>query len=306
MRLLLILTLLLTALPTTATATVSAAMAASPATTTSTPTEIQWRACPGGTRAADAGLTPTARSPAAQGQQCGQIRAPLDHGKANGPAITIAVSRLTVADPAVRRGVLLIVPGGPGGAGLDLPGLLATLMPPEVLARYDLVSFDPRLVGRSTPVTCGIPESRLIDIEPWPRPGLAASMDRIAAGCDPRLAHTSSADIARDMDLVRRALGEERLSLLGYSAGTYLSAVYQSLFPDRVDRALLDSGGDPALVWRGIVRAWGAATEARFPDFAAYGTRTGLVASPAEARALYFTLAARLDARPVTLPMAMP
>ncbi|GLW93958.1 alpha/beta fold hydrolase [Actinokineospora globicatena] len=265
-----------------------------PATAAATPTGIHWRTCPGDSVRAG----PVQRAP---GQRCAQIRVPLDHRRPGGSTVSLAVSRLATADPALRRGVLLIVPGGPGGAGLDLPALLGSLLPAEVRARYDLVSFDPRFVGRSDPLTCGIAESDLIDILPWPRPGLPASMDRIAAGCDPRLAYTSTADIARDIDVVRRALGEERVSLLGYSAATYVATVYQSLFPGRVDRMLLDSGVGPDLVWRGIVREWAPATEARFPDFASYAVQAGLVPNADAARALYFTLAARLDGRPVRL-----
>ncbi|EWC61131.1 putative hydrolase [Actinokineospora spheciospongiae] len=242
--------------------------------------------------------------------RCLRVRVPVDHARPGGASIDLAVSRIAAADPARRVGVLVLAPGGPGGAGLGLPGQLAPLLPRSVRDRYDLVGFDPRFTGRSAPVGCGLTEARLPDLTPWPRPGgthavavdLARRCDRHAGAALP---HMGTGDTARDLDLVRRALGERRISYLGYSYATHLGAVYQSLFPARVDRMVLDSAVDPARVWRGALRGWGEGTEVRFPDFAAWAAardgELGLGATPAAVRAAYLDAAADLDRAPRTL-----
>jgi pimeloyl-ACP methyl ester carboxylesterase len=108
------------------------------------------------------------------------------------------------------------------------------------------------------------------------------------------------------MDQIRSALGEPRLSYLGYSYGTYLGAVYTTLFPQRSDRIILDSAVDPRLVWYDMWRTWGLAVALRLPDFtawaAAHDSRYHLGATQAAVTALYYDLAGRLDRAPATLP----
>lgn len=246
--------------------------------------------------------------------RCAHLAVPLDHRAPHGPTIDLAVSRLPAADPGRRRGVLVLAPGGPGGEGLALPARFAHLLPADVLAQYDLIGFDPRFVGRSSPASCGLTQAELPDLTPWPRAGgisaTAAVAARIARSCAEHagsvLAHASTATSARDLDAIRRALGEDRISYLGYSYATYLGAVYQSVFPGRTDRMVLDSAVDPAKVWRGVIRGWGEGTETVFADFAAWAAaRDGqhhLGASVPAVRDTYFRLGERLDRDPVVLP----
>lgn len=189
--------------------------------------------------------------------QCGQIRVPLDYAAADGPAITIAVSRIRASGPPQqRRGALLVNPGGPGGTGLDYAESKRAKMPAEVRDSYDIIGFDPRGVGRSAPVDCG-PAGGLFD-HPRPDPvpttadqerahldGLHQLADDCAHTIGPALPHINTTNTARDMDRIRQALGETRLNYLGVSYGTYLGAAYAAEFPQHTGRMVLDSVVSP-------------------------------------------------------------
>jgi pimeloyl-ACP methyl ester carboxylesterase len=253
-----------------------------PATAMATPdTGLAWGAC--------TGMTVDPR------QECATLRVPLDYRRAGGEQISVAVSRISTAKPELRRGVLLLIPGGPGGAGLARPTTHGLRLPQSVRDRYDLVSFDPRGVGRSTPVNCGFDPK---DIEPvrflaWPGPGgditeNVAQARRMADACvrngGPLIRHITTRNEARDIDRIRRALGESKLSYWGTSYGTYVGTVYASMFPERTDRVVLDSSDDPnpRRVARGWLAYWSVGAEDRFPDFAAWAAarNDGLGATP--------------------------
>lgn len=120
----------------------SAGAAALPARPASAPSAgIQWAPCP-----------PPPPGLPDGGQQCTTVQVPMDYSDPGGRTMGIAVSRIPAADPALRRGVLLVNPGGPGGPGLDLPRLLGLLMAQDIRDRYDLIGFDPRFIGRSEAV----------------------------------------------------------------------------------------------------------------------------------------------------------
>jgi pimeloyl-ACP methyl ester carboxylesterase len=186
------------------------------------------------------------------GARCSTVRVPLDYSHPSGRTIEVALSRLGASDTDRRIGVMLLNGGGPGGGSLDLPPDIRTLMG-KTGGRYDLIGMDPRSSGRSAPVDCHWPTST------WMRsPGAdRADFDRVtaferalAARCldsgTGLLPHISTRNTARDMDVVRAALGERRISYYGVSYGTYLGSVYAQMFPDRVDRMVLDSAVDPA------------------------------------------------------------
>ena len=248
--------------------------------------------------------------------ECADLSVPLDYRAPGGKSITVAVSRIKAADPAKRRGVMLLNPGGPGGSGLDMPLFLADSLPADVLDRYDLIGFDPRGVGRSTPISCGIPDTAPFElILPYPAAdgSIARNIDfarRTARSCAATagdlLPHITTANTARDMDRIRAALGESKLNYLGYSYGSYLGAVYVSLFPQRSDRIILDSAVDPALVWRGVWSSWGEAVALRLPDFyrwaAGHDDIYHLGATPRAVERTYYRIARQLDRDPAELP----
>jgi pimeloyl-ACP methyl ester carboxylesterase len=247
-------------------------------------------------------------------QQCATLAVPLDHAAPGGRTIDIAVSRIATSEPGRRRGVLLANPGGPGSRGLDMPTMLAQTLPADVLATYDLVGFDPRGIGRSAPVSCALQPDQLdiLKFIPWPTP--AGNIDanvayarQVASQCwatsGDLLPHMTTANTARDMDRIRRALGEPRIAYLGYSYGTYLGAVYASLFPAATDRVVLDSNIHPGKVWRETWRSWGPGTEragwAFFAWTAARDAEFGLGDTATEVRTRTLALLDRLDVEPV-------
>ncbi|MFC5286410.1 alpha/beta hydrolase [Actinokineospora guangxiensis] len=248
--------------------------------------------------------------------ECATVLAPLDYSDPGGEEIELTISRLPSANPSARRGVLMLNPGGPGGSGLSMPADLADLgMPASVLDTYDLIGMDTRGVGHSTPVSCGftadqeyfgnIPPYAVDDAAVVRQAEIAKSVADQCAANDPdgRLRHISTATMARDLDTIRAALGEEKTSFFGLSYGTALGAAYATMFPERTDRVLLDSNvGDTALDHDGM-RRFGLGAEETFPDFAAWvAARHGtydLGRTPAQVRRTYFALAERVDERPV-------
>ena len=280
------------------------AAAARPAGVTA-PASLAWGTCP----PAPAGVSQDPR------EQCASLSVPLDYREPHGRSISVEVSRIPTSKPGARRGVLLFNPGGPGGSGLDLPDELLPLLPPAVTDAFDLIGFDPRGVGYSTPVTCGLQAGLPADLQlPYPAPD--GSIDRnvaygrqTAQSCarlsGDLLPYLTTANTARDMDRIRAALGEPKLSYLGYSYGTYLGAVYTTLFPQHSDRILLDSAVDPTLVWYDFVRTWDQAIALRLPDFTAWAAARDatyhLGATQAAVTGTFYALAARFDAAPVTL-----
>jgi len=267
---------------------------------------VVWGACP----PADPGVRRDPR------QQCATLRVPLDYRKPHGRKIDLAISRILTAKPGLRRGILLSNPGGPGGPGLDLPSLLAALMPAEARDRYDLIGFDPRGIGHSTPVTCGMsPDTPLDLILPFPAPdgSIDRNVDfarRTAGECAARsgdlLPFISTPNTARDMDRIRVALRERKISYFGISYGSYLGAVYATMFAQRSDRFILDSAVDPRIVWYDQWRHFSLGFALRLPDFTAWAAardaRFHLGATPEAVTRTYFEVAARLDRQPVVLP----
>ncbi|GIH94570.1 alpha/beta hydrolase [Planobispora siamensis] len=249
-------------------------------------------------------------------QQCATLRVPLDYRAPRGRSIEIAISRIGTAQPGSRRGILLSNPGGPGDGGLDLPSRLAVVLPRQVLDQYDLIGFDPRGVGHSTPVTCGLDLVRHFTLRlPYPAPdggierNIAFARDTAAACAEHSgdlLPFITTANTARDMDRIRAALGEPELSYFGLSYGTYLGAVYISMFPGRADRIVLDSAVDPNLVWRDMLRTWNEAVAVRLPDFLAFAAERDAVyhlgTTPQEVGRTFDRLIAALDRQPLPIP----
>ncbi|MFJ6798429.1 alpha/beta hydrolase [Streptomyces sp. NPDC091268] len=192
------------------------------------------------------------------GFQCSTMKAPLDYAHPEAGDIEIAVARRPAGSPGKRLGSLVVNPGGPGGSGIGYLQAYAGIgYPAQVRAAYDMVSFDPRGVDRSSPVEClsGPAMDKYTQVDQTPddaaeRARLVASYKEFAAGCQAHsarvLPHVSTVDAARDMDLLRGVLGDEKLTYVGASYGTLLGATYAQLFPDRVGRLVLDGAMDPS------------------------------------------------------------
>jgi pimeloyl-ACP methyl ester carboxylesterase len=234
------------------------------------PVAVQWGRC------AQSGNTVVA-----QGAQCGDMSVPLDHAKPDGARITIAVARLP-ATGFEKIGSLLINPGGPGAPGVDYLMVLADFVPAKVRERFDIVGFDPRGVGLSRPaVDCNTDaeddqDRADVDVDYSPA-GVAQTEQEIkdyVQRCVDKaggefLANVGTESAARDMDLLRAALGDDKLTYLGFSYGTFLGSEYAELFPERVRAMVLDGAVDPAVEPR---QMWVDQAEARqkaFDDYAA-------------------------------------
>lgn len=278
---------------------VAPASGATPDAAATAPAPLKWGPCPG-------------TNPPKQ-LQCGTLKVPLDYRDPEGRQIEIAVSRLPSQKPAQRRGALLTNPGGPGGSGLGYPLALGATLPRQVLDTYDIIGVDPRGVGRSTPVTCDLTPAQLKrgayptyahnpgDVVREARYARALAQQCAASDTAWMLPHTTTANTARDMDRIRAAIGEPKISYLGASYGTQLGAAYAQLFPGRGDRIVLDSVLGPRGYDVTAFRLLARGMEDRFPDFAAFASahpEYGLGTTPAEVEATYSALARRLDAEP--------
>lgn len=265
----------------------------------------------------DWGACPVDMPEAARAQlECATVPVPLDHDQPDGTTIEIMISRLASTKPADRQGVLLLNPGGPGGSGLSQPAEMSALgMPSTVLDAYDLIGMDPRGVGHSAPVSCGftVEQNYPGNVPRYAEDAAAVTEQakfarKIAGQCaanDPegRMQHMTTANTARDMDLIREALGEEKLSFYGASYGSALGAAYASLFPERGDRIVVDSNLGATSLDRGSLRRFGLGMEDRFPDFAAWAAERhdsyGIGRTPGQVRKNFLAQADRLERRPV-------
>jgi pimeloyl-ACP methyl ester carboxylesterase len=261
--------------------------------------------------------------------QCGTVQVPLDYANANGPTISIALARLPATDPRHRIGSLFLNPGGPGGSGVDFVlGFGPFLYTPEVRARFDIVGFDPRGVSRSTAVRCfGSDKQWGPYLVPFAFPSDAEELqtweaaDRyVDAACAQRagriLDHMSTANVARDLDWLRQAVGDAQLNYAGYSYGSYLGVMYANLFPGQGRALIIDGIVDPIAYATGepgesetvtlgtrIASADGAqATLGEFFRLCDAGGPAKCAFAP-DAANRFAALAARIKAHPVQIPM---
>jgi pimeloyl-ACP methyl ester carboxylesterase len=195
----------------------------------------------------------------APGAECATAELPLDYDEPNGPKTKIAVLRVKATDQAHKIGTLFVNPGGPAGSGTGFAATASTFMRPEVLARFDIVGFDPRGTQFSDNVRCwpGADDRDAVlaafnVIFPRTPEETAAYITAVKAfgrACSttgtPLSGSMSTAEVARDMDVLRRAVGDKQLTYFGISYGSYLGQVYANLFPDRVRALAIDAILDP-------------------------------------------------------------
>jgi len=262
-----------------------------------TSSTVHWQACPSGGHL-----------------RCGRIKVPLNYRDPSGRKITLALTEVPATAPASRRlGILLVNPGGPGASGTGLASFIAQGLSPEVAARYDIIGFDPRGVGSSVPAlhcdTSFFSRARpnYIPANPAAEKVLINRAKMYAADCQKRfgwlLPYLTTANVARDMDQIRSAMGQQKLSYLGYSYGTYIGQVYATLFPRRVHRMVLDSTVNPNGVWYADNISQDYAFQGRMNAFLAwmakYNSLYKLGATPAEVSRSWYAARARLAAHPI-------
>ncbi|WP_381562400.1 alpha/beta hydrolase [Streptomyces eurythermus] len=210
------------------------------------------------------------------GAECATLSVPVDWAHPGGPRLDLAVARRKATDPGARVGTMVFGPGGPGDSGVDMVVGRISRFSPEVRRRFDIVGFDPRGVGGSNPVTCS---GALLAERPSPELRSQADFDatmaynrRLRADCRARTGpvfdHLDTAQTVRDVDALRAALGERKLTFHGSSYGTLLGAQYAETYPHRVRAMVLESVMDHSVrATRDFLRSEAAAAEDSFQEF---------------------------------------
>ncbi len=265
---------------------------------------------PAAVRGTDPG--PLSWNDCGDGLECARVVVPRDHDAPGDGRFEVAVARVRARDRDRRIGVLVVNPGGPGVSAVDRLPALAQMLPDVVRDRFDIVAFEPRGVGDGMHVDCATSLDPLFDASFSPsddaeRAELVDAVGAVADACARRggglLEQVSTIDTVRDLDVVRDALGERRLSYLGFSYGTYLGSLYAAQFPDRVRALVLDGAveppGDPLEYVLVQARGFETNLDAFLADCASNAScafhRDG------DSVAAYDALRARLAARPLTV-----
>ncbi|GII85227.1 peptidase [Sphaerisporangium siamense] len=274
---LLVLTVLLPSVPATA----------APAATPPRPPAVSWSPCE--------------QNPAAE---CGTLSVPIDWSRPGGPSIDLALARRKATDPAARIGSLLINPGGPGGSGVDLVTNVPGWPSAELQRRFDIVGFDPRGVGRSHPIVCS---ADLLSPMQYPIAENAAQFaelralsTRLRADCrartGPLFDHVNTRNVVRDLDAIRAAVGDDKLTYYGISYGTLIGQQYAEMFPHRVRALALDGNMDHSLGIGEFYETTAAAAQDAFEAFASWCERSDRCALHDEGvRPVWTRLLARAD-----------
>ncbi|MFC6018467.1 alpha/beta hydrolase [Plantactinospora solaniradicis] len=230
---------------------------------------VDWKSCPD--RPNEAGL------------RCATLDLPIDWDRPNGATFPLAITRRAASDPRARIGPLVFGTGGPGLSGVDHVAEAGQHLSPEILRRFDVIGFDARGVARSSRAVCS---NSLLAQQPFPVPaGEVEYAQRIAfnhrlyddcrARTGPLFDHVDTESVARDVDAIRAALGERRISFYGVSYGTLLGQTYAERFPDRVRAMALDSVLDHSVGTAAFLRDQAAGVEDSFDEFVAWCGRTG-------------------------------
>lgn len=253
------------------------------------------------------------------GTDCAIAKVPMDYGQPHKAMTSIALARIPATDQANRIGSVFVNPGGPGGSGvgLVLDGF-GQFLEANLGGRFDVIGFDPRGVGASDPLHCFESEDALngyFGAQPaFPyqrdqyRPFFDAYSglgDRCLDGSDPVARHMSTANVARDMDLLRQAVGDAKLTYLGFSYGSYLGNTYANMFRNNVRALVIDGVLDPRLWSSGFqIVSDRVATEAEFGEFLRLCDEAGpdcAFAAPEGSRARWEALADAIKLQPLDL-----
>lgn len=258
-----------------------------------------WAACKGG-----AGPS---------GYECASIAVPRDPLNPSLGTIEMAIDRRPASGQKI--GSLLVNPGGPGASGVDFLPQAVSLMPASLLARFDVIGFDPPGVGRTAPIVCLDPEGLTKYFDADPDPPTQAGMNAViaeartfASGCASRsgaeLPYVSTVDAAMDMDVIRRDVGDSKLTYFGFSYGTFLGATYADLYPTRIRAMVLDGAIDPSLDVITSLDDQSASIEEELNQvFASCSANRGCAWKPGgNLLDAYQSLVARVRANPVAVP----
>jgi pimeloyl-ACP methyl ester carboxylesterase len=239
--------------------------------------------------------------------ECAKLEVPLDYANAAGKTIELALVRRPASDPERRLGSLVFNPGGPGVSGVEYFEYMQSGLDEQLVERFDFVGFDPRGVGKSNPIRCGYEHDGDMALDPLPdTPAeleeLAVLVREFGAACQERngdvLPFLGTVNVARDLDRIREALGDDKLTYVGFSYGTRLGSVYAHLFPGRVRALVLDGAMYPSATWRQQARDQARALETALGRFFAdCAARSKCAIGPQPAR-VWDDIARRLERAP--------
>ncbi|MEU7717133.1 alpha/beta hydrolase [Streptomyces tibetensis] len=244
--------------------------------------------------------------------ECATVTVPVDWKRPKEATLDLALARHRATDPARRIGSLLVNPGGPGGSGVDFAFSAPSSFSPELLARFDVVGFDPRGVARSTPVVCD--EDRVMAQNALLYPDSAASFAALrkanralGESCrdlsGPLADHMDTGSVVRDMEAIRAGLGERRISYYGVSYGTAIGQQYAERYPKRIRAMTLDSNMDHSLGPWAFQKTEAVGVEESYGQFADWCARTASCALHGrDARAVFASLYQRAEAGELVVP----
>ncbi len=253
--------------------------------------------------------------------ECAKLTVPLDYEDLSGETIQIALKKFPAQDQENKLGAIVVNPGGPGGSGVDYVTYYDYQFSQDLYTAFDIVGFDPRGVLRSSPVDCLSDSEMDVYLSSDSTPDTTAEISKFLQDAESFsqdcvtnsgsiINHVSTIETARDMDILREALGETKLNYLGKSYGTELGAVYAHTFPDKVGKFVLDGAvdmsGDTSDLTRGQLRGFAIELN-RFAQYCAYGeTDCSLGHSPEEVIQTIKTLMSSLDANPLDTDQGRP
>ncbi|TLS46747.1 alpha/beta hydrolase [Streptomyces montanus] len=237
--------------------------------------------------------------------ECGTLRLPVDWARPSGEKFDLAVARRKATDPDRRVGVLLVNPGGPGASGVDFAvGDATSYFSADIQEKFDIIGFDPRGVGRSQPVKCS---QKLLNQRPSPYPRNQAEFDQLAEfnrtlreDCrrhsGPVFDHADTLSVVRDMDAIRRSLGEKKINYFGHSYGTLIGEQYAEQYGDRIRTMALTANIDHSLGAREFLVSSAATAEDSFHQFVKWCESTSSCALHGrDVTAVWDNLLARAD-----------
>ncbi|MEU4806204.1 alpha/beta hydrolase [Actinosynnema sp. NPDC023587] len=243
--------------------------------------------------------------------ECGTLRLPVDWSRPRGEKFDLALARRKASDPAKRIGSLVIHPGGPGPSGVEFAFAAPYWFSPQVQERFDIVGFDPRGVGRSSPITCSADLlARRPSTYPTTQAGFAAlgryNRD-LAADCRARSGpiydHSDSLAVVEDVDAIRQALGERKISYYGLSYGTLVGMQYAERYGRNLRAMVNDSNLDHSLDARSFVEGTAIAAEDSFREFVEWcGTTPSCALHGRDVGAFWDDLIARADRGEISEP----
>lgn len=265
-------------------------------TTTTEVPRLEWKAC-------------TSNSEL----DCARLAVPFDYADATKGSFSLKIVRRPADNQATKVGSMLVNPGGPGFGGSFLAESAGSYFSSELVSRFDIIGWDPRGTGESTPaVDCIDDYDKYFAVDPTPsdqqqKDELVDASKEFAVECEARsasiLPHISTNNTARDMDTIRRALGEDKISYFGFSYGSELGATWATLFPSTVRAAVLDGAVDPAADYMEVGLQQARGFESELTKFLARCSRTATCAfhNSGKAEAAFDRLMKKLDAQPLTV-----